>query len=83
LAEGWHADIVLFDPAEIGAGQATFVSDLPAGSKRLVASSSGVLHVLVNGIETVVNGAATGQTPGTLLRSSRDTTSVSGVAPSR
>jgi N-acyl-D-aspartate/D-glutamate deacylase len=76
IQEGWHADLVVFDPDTIGSDDATLVADLPGGSARLTAGSRGVVRVLVNGVETVVNGKATGTTPGTLLRSGRDTETV-------
>ncbi|WP_433477009.1 N-acyl-D-amino-acid deacylase family protein [Spirillospora sp. CA-142024] len=76
LAEGGHADIVLFDPATVGAENARLVHDLPGGGPRLTAGSTGVVRVLVGGVETVRDGAATGATPGTVLRSGRDTATV-------
>jgi N-acyl-D-aspartate/D-glutamate deacylase len=69
IAPGYHADLVVFDPATIGSDPATLVADLPGGSARLTAGSQGVVRVLVNGIETVADGKATGATPGTLMRS--------------
>ncbi len=76
IAEGYHADLVVFDPEHIGSEQATLVADLPGDSPRLTAGSTGVVRVLVNGIETVADGAATGTTPGRVLRSGRDTDTV-------
>lgn len=76
VAEGMRADLVIFDPERIGSEPARLVEDLPGGSPRLFASAEGVARVLVNGIETVVDGAPTGAEPGTLLRSGRDTYSV-------
>jgi N-acyl-D-aspartate/D-glutamate deacylase len=76
LAVGGYADVVVFDPATIGSEDATLVADLPGGSARLTAGSCGVVRVLVNGVETVVDGKATGATPGTVLRSGRDTATV-------
>lgn len=73
LAEGYHADVVVFDPQTIGAGNATLVRDLPGDSPRLTAESHGVVRVFVNGVVTVVDGAATGATPGKILRSGTDT----------
>jgi N-acyl-D-aspartate/D-glutamate deacylase len=76
IAEGAIADLVLFDPENIGSETASMVADLPGGSARLTAGSTGVARVLVNGVETVRDGKATGATPGTLLRSGRDTETV-------
>jgi N-acyl-D-aspartate/D-glutamate deacylase len=79
IAEGQLADLVVFDPATIGSEPAHLVKDLPGGSVRLTAGSEGVVRVLVNGVETVADGAATGATPGAVLRSGRDTDTVSTV----
>jgi N-acyl-D-aspartate/D-glutamate deacylase len=76
LVEGAWADIVVFDPETIDSEQATLVADLPGGSARLTAGSKGVVRVLVNGVETVVDCQPTGATPGTVLRSGRDTRTV-------
>jgi N-acyl-D-aspartate/D-glutamate deacylase len=76
IAEGFHADIVVFDPERVGAEHATLVHDLPGGSARLTAGSQGIVRVLVNGVETVVDGTPTGALAGTVLRSGRDTASV-------
>jgi N-acyl-D-aspartate/D-glutamate deacylase len=76
LASGNFADIVVFDPERIDAGSPETVFDLPGESKRLLASSIGVEHVFVNGIETIAAGAATGNISGTVLRSGQDTYTV-------
>lgn len=76
VAEGMFADLVLFDPSTVGAAPARLVRDLPGGSVRLTSDSIGVHHVFVNGVETVRDGSATGAVPGTLLRSGRDTYTV-------
>ena len=77
LAEGYIADIVVFDPRDVTSEDATLVTRparrAPRGSPR---ARSAIKRVLVNGVEIVRDGAATGATPGTLLRSGRDTVSV-------
>ena len=52
------------------------MDDLPGDSSRLIARSSGVRRVYVNGQAIVRDGEATGERPGTLLRSGRDTETV-------
>ncbi|MCU1370902.1 MAG: N-acyl-D-aspartate/D-glutamate deacylase [Ilumatobacteraceae bacterium] len=76
LAEGFHADVVVVDPETVGSELAELVYDLPADSPRLTASSIGVSRVLVNGTIVVVDGEPTGDLPGTVLRSGRDTRTV-------
>ncbi len=76
IAEGWHADLVLFDPATIQAGPIHTRADLPGGTERLFSEAEGVKHVFVNGCEIVRDGKETGELPGTLLRSGRDTETV-------
>jgi N-acyl-D-aspartate/D-glutamate deacylase len=76
IAAGAFADIVCFDPATVGpTGERTF-DDLPGGASRIVAGAQGVMHVLVNGTEIVRDSEYTGATPGTVLRSGRDTHTV-------
>ncbi len=76
LAAGMRADVFVFDPATVGSEPATLVHDLPGGSPRLIADAIGVVRVLVNGTETIVDGRPTGDLPGALLRSGRDTHTV-------
>jgi len=76
IVAGAHADLVVFDPQTVGAAPARLVHDLPDGAVRLVAGSTGIQHVFVNGMETVRAGEGTGATPGTVLRSGRDTETV-------
>jgi N-acyl-D-aspartate/D-glutamate deacylase len=76
LREGAYADISVFDPETVGSETAVLVSDLPGNSSRLTAGSIGVRRVLVNGEVIVEDSVATGATPGNLLRSGRDTYTV-------
>jgi N-acyl-D-aspartate/D-glutamate deacylase len=76
VAIGHHADLVVLDPNTVDAGPATLVHDLPGGAPRLTAAAEGVVRVLVNGTEIVVNGKPTGARPGTVLRAGRDTFTV-------
>jgi N-acyl-D-aspartate/D-glutamate deacylase len=41
IAEGWHADLVMFDPATVDHGPERTRYDLPAGAPRLVADARG------------------------------------------
>ncbi|MEW1753349.1 N-acyl-D-amino-acid deacylase family protein [Streptomyces angustmyceticus] len=77
IEDGWHADLVLFDPERIDAGKATLVHDLPGNSPRLDSRPIGITAVWVNGVETIREDVVTGAVPGTVLRSGRDTRTVS------
>ena len=80
IVPGWHADLVLFDPATVDHGPERTRYDLPAGAPRLVADAHGITSVLVGGVEVCRDGVATGAMPGTVLRSGRDTETVSAGA---
>ncbi|MBB83499.1 MAG: aminoacylase [Deltaproteobacteria bacterium] len=76
IAPGHYADLVLFDPAEIGSGLIHERRDLPGDSARLFAESTGIRRVYVNGEAIVVEGCPTEAVPGRILRSGRDTETV-------
>ena len=76
IREGAIADLVLFDPETVAADDAELVADLPGDSARLTAGSKGIKRVLVGGVAVVEDGEATGATPGVVLRSGRDTDTV-------
>jgi N-acyl-D-aspartate/D-glutamate deacylase len=76
IREGAIADLVLFDPETVASDDATLVADLPGDSARLTAGSQGIKRVLVGGVAVVEDGVATGATPGIVLRSGRDTDTV-------
>ena len=61
LKAGYHADLLLFDPASVNRGPKTRVYDLPAGQPRLFAQALGVRGVWVN-------GRLPEQLPGAVLR---------------
>jgi len=63
LTNGMKADIVMFDPEEIGD-----VGDHVEPRRR----PTGIMLVLVNGEAVVENGAHTGKTPGALIRKPTD-----------
>ena len=73
VKEGWHADVVVLDPATIGTDDVAMRFDLPGGAGRLYADSHGIEHVFVNGRAIVRNGELTAERGGTLIRSGRDT----------
>ncbi|MFC9278141.1 amidohydrolase family protein [Streptomyces collinus] len=77
VREGWHADLVLFDPERIDAAPATLVHDLPGDSPRLDSRALGVRAVWVNGVEAIRDDEVSGAVPGRVLRSGRDTRTVS------
>jgi N-acyl-D-aspartate/D-glutamate deacylase len=81
LAQGWHADVVVFDADRIGPGPIHTRNDLPTGAARLYAEAHGIAHVLVNGEEIVTGTTCTAARPGTVLRSGRDTDTVRAVGP--
>ncbi len=76
LEEGFYADVVVFDPDEIGLGETYTRYDLPTGAGRLYADANGVEHVFANGVEIVRHGSDTGARPGVVFRSGRDTRTV-------
>jgi N-acyl-D-aspartate/D-glutamate deacylase len=76
VAEGWAADLVVFDATTIAPRPVQTRDDLPGGANRLFAGADGIEHVFVNGVEVVREGALTGALSGTALRSGRDTETV-------
>ncbi len=76
VAAGMHADLVVFDPKTIGSAEIHERSDLPGGTSRLYAESTGVVRVFVAGEAIVRDGKATDALPGQVIRSGRDTETV-------
>ncbi|MWA04822.1 amidohydrolase family protein [Actinomadura sp. LD22] len=73
LAEGWHADVVVFDPDTVNAGPIQRVNDQPGNARRLIAKAEGIEYVIVNGTPIREHGkdvvdAESGELPGQLMR---------------
>ena len=68
LVEGGAADLVAFDPDTVGSEPLERVWDLPAGADRLIARSTGIEHVWVNGTAIRRDGEDLDARPGALLR---------------
>ena len=81
LAEGWCADIVIFDPARLTKAPVTTAWDMPGGAWRLTGGAEGIEHVLVNGVETQRAGQLTDARPGQVIRSGHDTDTVTAAGP--
>ena len=76
IKPGYHADIVVFDRDTVARGPTYNRFDVPGNQFRVYADAEGIDHVLVNGVEVVRKGEHTGNMPGTVLRSGRDTKTV-------
>jgi len=76
IREGNYADLFVFDPETVDAGEVRLVQDLPGGTARLFADAVGVSRVIVNGTTIVADGRPIDASPGTVLRSGRDTYTV-------
>jgi N-acyl-D-aspartate/D-glutamate deacylase len=76
VREGAIADLVLLDPSRVGPRPIETRRDLPGGGPRIYAEADGVESVWVAGTPVVERGALTGELPGAVLRSGRDTETV-------
>jgi N-acyl-D-aspartate/D-glutamate deacylase len=74
---GFAGDVVVLDETEVGTSPVEARMDLHANCMRLYARSRGIEYVLVNGEVIVERGELTGARPGDVLRSGRDTETVS------
>jgi N-acyl-D-aspartate/D-glutamate deacylase len=68
VAEGFAADLVVFDPERLTPGLPDAASDLPAGATRLVQRATGIDATIVNGRVLLRDGEPTGDLPGRVLR---------------
>jgi N-acyl-D-aspartate/D-glutamate deacylase len=73
ISEGWHADLVVFDADRFAPSPVTVQHDVPGGNWRLTSDAVGLHCVFVNGVLTRREGRFTGDLPGVVLRSGRDT----------
>ncbi|WP_419921351.1 N-acyl-D-amino-acid deacylase family protein [Candidatus Poriferisodalis sp.] len=80
IANGWHADVVVFDPDSVGPKAIEVREDLPGGAWRLYGEADGINTVLIGGEVAVSGGEFTDARPGTLLRAGRDTEPVTATA---
>ena len=68
LREGYHADVVIFDPERVNPRIPELTYDLPAGARRLKQKADGIMATVVNGEVLLRNNEHTGALPGKLLR---------------
>ncbi len=68
VRQGMAADLVVFDPATVGARMPEVVNDLPAGARRLKQVAEGIRHTIVNGTVVLTDNEPSGEHPGRLLR---------------
>lgn len=76
IEPGAHADLICFDPDAVAPGRERTLDDLPGGASRIAVDAVGIPHVFVSGTAIIRDGVLTGATPGTVLRSGRDTSTV-------
>ena len=65
---GYAADLVVFDEATVRPRLPTVETDLPGGARRLVQKADGIAATAVNGVVSIENGAATGESGGQVLK---------------
>ena len=68
LGAGARADLVVWDPSELGVGATRWSEDFPAGGGRFVVDAKGYLALVVNGEVVRADGVDTGARPGRVLR---------------
>ena len=68
VASGKAADLVVFDPRTVAAGEKEMLYDLPGGERRFVQRAEGVHRVIVNGAVLFAEGKHTGALPGRIAR---------------
>lgn len=68
LREGWHADVVVFDPETIAPDMPELVRDLPTDAERILQKAVGIKATVVNGAVFMRGTEHSGAFAGKLLR---------------
>jgi N-acyl-D-aspartate/D-glutamate deacylase len=71
LKPGYKADVNIIDFDRLALRAPEVVYDLPTGGRRLTQRAEGYDHVVVSGVVSQRDGAATGALPGRLVRGAR------------
>ncbi len=71
IAAGKAADLVIFDPRTIAAGDKEMLYDLPGGEGRFVQRAEGIHWVVVNGSVLFADGGHSGVLPGRVLQAGK------------
>lgn len=68
LAQGYKADLVLFEADRVRPCVPRIENDLPGGARRLVQKAEGIRATIVNGAVAMENGESTGNFTGEVMR---------------
>ncbi len=68
IRPGYAADLTIFDPATVNAGEPEWVTDFPANTRRLAQPSVGLHYTVVNGEVVYEDGRLSGALAGHVLR---------------
>ncbi len=71
LEVGYKADLTVVDHDRLRLHKPEMHHDLPAGGRRLLQRADGYVRTVVSGVVTYVEGEATGELPGRLVRGAR------------
>ena len=71
VAEGYRADLNVIDLESLSIAPPEMVFDLPAGGRRLIQRASGYAATICAGVPVRIDDEPTGETPGRLIRGSR------------